>query len=201
MRKLSPGITLRHSTTDNMESILQSESMSGINDEVHDMVCIGFGPASLAIAVALEDWIESTGLGRPDHGPRPKVAFLERQATFNWHVGMLLQAAKMQISFIKDLATARDPGSRFTFLNYLKEHGRLREFAQLNTFLPTRVEFADYMKWAAGHFAENVRYDHEVLQILPIKQNQRVSSFEIQARKRSTGDIVRLYAKHVIVGM
>ncbi|KAI7031412.1 hypothetical protein KC364_g8664, partial [Hortaea werneckii] len=57
------------------------------DDEVHDLVCVGFGPASLAIAVALHDILE-------DGQPRlrtysPKVRFLEKQQQFRWHAGML----------------------------------------------------------------------------------------------------------------
>ena len=60
--------------------------------EVFDLVCIGFGPASLAIAVALHD------LSVPAN-----VIFLERQSRFAWHAGMLLPGARMQISFLKDV--------------------------------------------------------------------------------------------------
>jgi hypothetical protein len=49
--------------------------------EVHDLVCIGFGPASLAIAIALHDTHDELPRGKP------KARFLERQATFHWHAG------------------------------------------------------------------------------------------------------------------
>ena len=87
------------------------------DDELHDLICVGFGPASLAIAVALYDALESKDPMLRSHDP--KVRFLERQEKFAWHAGMLLPRSKMQISFIKDLATLRNPRSRFTFLNYL----------------------------------------------------------------------------------
>ena len=60
--------------------------------KIFDLVCIGFGPASLAIAVALHD------LSIPAN-----VLFLERQPRFAWHAGMLLSGARMQISFLKDV--------------------------------------------------------------------------------------------------
>ena len=73
------------------------------DDEVLDITCVGFGPASLAIAVALHDEIESKN---PALTSRPlKVRFIERQDQFRWHAGMLLRGTKMQITFIKDLAT------------------------------------------------------------------------------------------------
>ncbi len=78
-------------------------------DAVQDLICVGFGPASLAIAVALHDALEAGSLA-----PTPKVLFLEKQEHFAWHAGMLLPGAKMQISFMKDLATLRNPRSAFT---------------------------------------------------------------------------------------
>ncbi|KAH0300800.1 hypothetical protein KCU71_g11777, partial [Aureobasidium melanogenum] len=82
-------------------------------NDVHDVICIGFGPASLAIAVALHDATKQTGKQPPQLRTQPKVAFLERQETFAWHAGMQIPGAKMQISFIKDMATMRNPRSEF----------------------------------------------------------------------------------------
>lgn len=50
------------------------------DNEAHDLVCVGFGPASLAIAVALHDALE--GDIPPLRTHRPKVRFLERQNGF-----------------------------------------------------------------------------------------------------------------------
>src|SRR5437016_2865927 len=122
-------------------------------EELHDLICVGFGPASLAIAVALHDVItgsRSQTKGIPGHLSRdwkPSVLFLERQSQFSWHAGMLLPGARMQISFIKDLATLRDPRSEFTFLNYLHRQHRLVQFCNLGTFLPLRLEYEEYMRW------------------------------------------------------
>ncbi|MBE3042286.1 SidA/IucD/PvdA family monooxygenase [Candidatus Bathyarchaeota archaeon] len=43
----------------------------------------------------------------------PRVLFLDKEARFAWHAGMLLRGATMLISFLEDLATLRDPRSRF----------------------------------------------------------------------------------------
>ncbi|NOJ47631.1 lysine N(6)-hydroxylase/L-ornithine N(5)-oxygenase family protein [Bradyrhizobium sp. WSM 1744] len=45
--------------------------------------------------------------------------------------GMLLPGSDMQISFLKDLVSLRDPTSPFTFLNYLHKRGRFAGFHQL----------------------------------------------------------------------
>ena len=54
---------------------------------------------------------------------------------------MMLDGAKMQISFLKDLATLRNPSSTYSFISYLHAHGRLATFVNLSTFTPSRVEF------------------------------------------------------------
>ena len=74
---------------------LPQNGSQGSGNEVFDLICVGFGPASLAIAVALRDLQISA-----------KILFLERQPRFAWHAGMLLPGARMQISFLKDVTLA-----------------------------------------------------------------------------------------------
>ena len=61
-------------------------------------------------------------------------------------------------SFLKDLATLRDPASKYTFLSYLHslEPSRLLSFISRSTFEPTRREFADYLAWAARKAAREL---------------------------------------------
>lgn len=139
------------------------------DEELHDLVCVGFGPASLAIAVALYDALEAKDPTMKTH--KPNVRFLERQQSFAWHAGMLLPGARLQISFIKDLATLRNPRSRFTFLNYLHKKDRLVSFTNLATFLPPRVEYNDYLCWCASHFLDVVDYDRTVQKVEPGSQD------------------------------
>jgi len=68
-------------------SALSSNLKPVDSDELHDMICVGFGPASLAIAVALHDALDDSQRShvlRSLHDRPPKVAFLERQSQFNW---------------------------------------------------------------------------------------------------------------------
>ncbi|KAF2761325.1 L-ornithine N5-oxygenase sida, partial [Pseudovirgaria hyperparasitica] len=174
-------------------------------DDLHDLVCVGFGPASLAIAVALHDSLDTPNICRDlpnlsEH--QPKVAFLERQPSFAWHAGMLLPGAKMQISFIKDMATLRNPRSEFTFMNYLHKNGRLVEFTNLGTFLPQRVEYEDYMRWCANWFNEVVEYDQEVVQIIPENLStgsQKVESFIVKSRNRRTNTMTERRTRNVVI--
>ncbi|KAI1473620.1 L-lysine 6-monooxygenase (NADPH-requiring)-domain-containing protein [Daldinia eschscholtzii] len=173
-------------------------------EDVHDLVCVGFGPASLAVAVALHDSINSGKLHNANTGSTPKVLFLEKQPKFAWHAGMLLPGAKMQISFIKDMASLRDPTSQFTFLNYLHKNGRLVEFTNLNTFLPSRVEYEDYLRWCASFFEDVVRYNSEVVSVSPAKgsdANGSVSAFTITSKDPKTGELTTYRSKNVLLAI
>ena len=176
-------------------------------DELHDLICVGFGPASLAIAVALHDMLTPTaaeGFLPKVPGKPPRVAFLERQSHFAWHAGMLLPGATMQISFIKDLATLRNPKSEFTFLNYLHHRRRLVHFSNLGTFLPLRLEYEDYMRWCASWFNDVVSYDQEVLDVTPETSSvgdAKAHSFAVRSKNQRTGDINSFKARHVVIAV
>lgn len=168
-------------------------------DSEFDLVCAGFGPASIAVAIAMNDALAAgeklTADGRP-----PKVLFLEKQPAFAWHPGMLLPGAHMQISFIKDLATLRDPRSEFTFLNYVHRNGRLIDFTNLDTFLPSRAEFEDYLRWCSSFFDHLAQYNSEVLSVAPVdREAGAVKTFNVQARNAKTGEIQNIRSRHVMI--
>jgi L-ornithine N5-oxygenase len=163
-------------------------------DEVLDLICVGFGPASVAIAVALHDAMEAGKVAQA-----PKVLFLEKQPQFFWHAGMLLPGAKMQISFIKDLASLRDPRSNFTFLNYLHKNDRLVDFINLSTFLPARAEYEDYLRWCARHFDDVVRYQSEVVSVSPVQEDGPHKVFAVTSRNIKTGATTTCRARNVVV--
>lgn len=170
---------------------------STADEELHDLICVGFGPASLSIAIALHDRLLESGSAFV-----PKTCFLEKQSGFAWHSGMLIPGSKMQISFMKDLATLRNPRSEFTFLNYLQTHDRLVHFANLGTFLPARLEFEDYMRWCASYFTDVVNYETEVLDITAShtdSESGKVDSFIVRSKNVKTGDITVRRARHVVV--
>jgi L-ornithine N5-oxygenase len=129
--------------------------------DVYDILGVGFGPANLALAICLEEEAEE---GRRDL----KRLFLEIKPRSVWHPGMLLEDSLIQISVLKDLATIRNPRSRFTFLNYLKTRGRLFEFLNLRDLFPTRIEFNDYLGWVAAELRESVRYGKQVVAVEPV---------------------------------
>ncbi|MFI6084275.1 lysine N(6)-hydroxylase/L-ornithine N(5)-oxygenase family protein [Streptomyces sp. NPDC051217] len=133
--------------------------MSVREHESYDVVGIGFGPSNLSLAIALEEY-RANGLGN-----EISALFLERQSSFGWHRNMLLPSATMQISFLKDLVTFRNPTSSFSFIAYLHASGRLPQFVNNQDFFPTRQEFHQYLEWAQAQVADRIEYGSEVTSI------------------------------------
>lgn len=182
-----------HINTTNVTPQTPLSPTSEPTPELHDLICVGFGPATLAIAIAIQDTFPAQSL--------PRCLFLEKQSHFAWHSGMQIPGAKMQISFLKDLATPRQPTSTFTFLSYLHSVGRLHAFINLSTFLPTRKEFEAYLKWCASKFEEKeqVRYGTEVIRVSPdMTEDGKVVSWEVIGRTFQ-GEILSWRTKNVVV--
>ena len=131
-----------------------SAERSTHENSVRDIVGIGIGPGNLGLAVAIEE-----------QAPELDALFVEARPEFNWHPGMLLEGSNMQISFLKDLVTVRNPQSRFSFINYLHHSDRLIDFINRQTFTPERVEFADYLRWIADHITVDTQYNTTVTSI------------------------------------
>lgn len=146
--------------------------------EIHDILGVGFGPSNIALAIALQERYGDAS----KKNSNVKACFLEKQPAFAWHPNMLLSHAHMQISFLKDLATPRNPKSDFSFLNYLHSKGRLQDFINLKTFFPSRHEFNDYLSWCAGHFDNQCEYDRDVFEILPEMQGNTVAYLRVRSR-------------------
>lgn len=154
--------------------------------QVHDLIGIGFGPSNIALAIALEEAAAS--------GTVLDALFLERRDRPSWHPGMMLPGARMQITFLKDLVTLRNPRSRYSFVNYLQEQGRLAAFINLQTFFPSRKEMADYIAWAADEVTADVRYGMVVERVT---QSDGISSVHV---RDSLGNTRVHRARAVVLG-
>jgi lysine N6-hydroxylase len=103
-----------------------------------DVVGVGLGPCNLSLAALLD----------PLTGVRAR--FFEARSTFQWHCGIMVPGAELQVSFLKDLVTLVDPSSSFSFLNYLATQGRLYRFLIAHSDRCSRQEFEQYYQWAAS---------------------------------------------------
>ncbi|WP_256640934.1 lysine N(6)-hydroxylase/L-ornithine N(5)-oxygenase family protein [Streptomyces murinus] len=147
------------------------------SSRIHDLVGIGLGPFNLGLACLTEPIAELDAV------------FLESKPDFEWHAGMFLDGAHLQTPFMSDLVTLADPTSPYSFLNYLKEKGRLYSFYIRENFYPLRVEYDDYCRWAAGKLS-CVRFGTTVAEV----------SYEddLYVVRTAAGDLLR--ARHLVLG-
>ena len=160
--------------------------------DVLDLLGIGFGPSNLALAIAAAE--RAAG----DPGRALRASFVERQPRFGWHRGMLLDDATMQVSFLKDLVTPRNPASDFSFVSYLHQCGRLADFINHKTLFPLRLEFHAYLEWAAARVGDVVSYGHTVVDVEPVTDRGVVVAWDVVSRD-ADGDVVVRRARDLAV--
>lgn len=144
----------------------------------HDVIGVGFGPSNLALAIAIKEL--------RDAGQRPlNCLFIDKQQHYRWHGDTLASQSELQISFLKDLVSLRNPTSPYSFVNYLKQQGRLIDFINLRTFYPCRTEFNDYLRWVGDQFAHQALYGEEVLRLEPATHKGPVEHLRVVSRDAS----------------
>ncbi|TAE55879.1 MAG: lysine 6-monooxygenase [Nostocales cyanobacterium] len=127
--------------------------MNQINkDTIYDIIGVGIGPFNLGLAALLEPISEI------------KALFLEQKQEFAWHPGLLIESATIQVPFLADVVTMADPTSKYSFLNYLKEHSRLYHFYFWEDFHILRNEYNYYCQWVSQQL-KNCKFGQQVKEI------------------------------------
>jgi lysine N6-hydroxylase len=129
-----------------------SDFSSSAEARIFDFAGIGVGPFNLGLAALSEPVDGLDGV------------FLERRDSFDWHPGMMLEPVHLQVPFMADLVTLADPTSPYSFLNFLKQTGRLYRFYIRENFYPLRAEYNQYCQWVAGQL-RSVRFSTAVLEV------------------------------------
>lgn len=146
---------------------------------------IGFGPQGVAVAAAIADLAE-----RLDADFTDRVAFFEKASGPGWQTGLLFRNTDIQHHYLRDLATPRDPRSRFTFANFLKEQDRIFEFGSLvyggGGGAVSRIEWSEYVGWAAAQLDDYVTYDSPVSDL----RVKRVGDEDMIALMVPQGDVL-----------
>ncbi|RNL86964.1 lysine N(6)-hydroxylase/L-ornithine N(5)-oxygenase family protein [Halostreptopolyspora alba] len=150
----------------------------------HDFIAVGLGPFNLGLACLTDPIEELDGL------------FLEAKPEFDWHSGMLLEDSLLQTPFLADLVTLADPTSPHSFLNYLKQSGRLYSFYIRESFFPLRTEFNDYCRWAAGTL-DTVRFDRRVT---AITHDPEQGCYEVHTVSPATGTSHTYRGRRLVLG-
>jgi lysine N6-hydroxylase len=105
--------------------------------ERFDFIGVGAGPSNLSLAALAQPVTDLSAV------------FLDAKPRFQWHPGIMLPGAELQVSFMKDLVTLVDPTSRYSFLNFLVEQGRVYRSLVANGTSVSRREFEQYYHWVA----------------------------------------------------
>lgn len=152
---------------------------------VHEFIAIGLGPFNLSLACLTAPLKETSGL------------FLERGSGFTWHPGMLVERCTLQNPFLADLVSLADPTSRFSYLNYCKQQGRIYSCYVRENFYLTRQEYNRYCQWAAAQL-DSVRFHHEVTAITHDEQHQL---YRVSGHDPRTGRPFEHAARRLVLGI
>ncbi|WP_030681893.1 SidA/IucD/PvdA family monooxygenase [Streptomyces sp. NRRL B-1347] len=143
----------------------------------YDVIGIGLGPANLGLACLTEPLDDLTALFLE---PGPEGPAVDRCARTPG------KGAHLRTPFLADLVTLADPTSPYSFLNYLRESGRLYAFYLRENLYPLRAEYRDYCRWAAARLT-SVRFGTTVTEV--------TYDNGVHAVATSTGGVLR--ARHL----
>ncbi|MBG0856117.1 SidA/IucD/PvdA family monooxygenase [Streptomyces spinoverrucosus] len=162
-------------------------------EALRDLVGIGIGPLNLSLAALAHPLAELDAV------------FYEQRPTFDWHPGLLIDGATIQVPFLADLVTLADPASPWSFLNYLKTRERLFPFYFAERFHIQRTEYDAYCRWVA----ENLPGLHFRHQVDAVRWNAERDVFEVDyTRLDAEADadagaesLGRTYTRNIVLGI
>jgi lysine N6-hydroxylase len=154
-----------------------------------DLVGIGIGPFNLSLAALAHPLTHLDAV------------FYDQRPTFDWHRGLLIDGARIQVPFLADLVTLADPTSPWSFLNYLKARDRLFPFYFAERFHIQRAEYDAYCRWVADH-VPSLRFGH---QVDAVRWNPERDLFEVDfTQLDSDGEaeaLGRTYTRNIVLGI
>lgn len=150
----------------------------------YDIVGIGIGPFNLGLAALVEPVAAL------------RAVFFDRAAGFNWHPGLMLSNATLQVPFMADLVTMADPTSRYSFLHYMKECGRLYKFYIREDFFVLRKEYNAYCKWVVAQLT-SCQFSQEVTTVVYDEAEQL---YVVTVKQVQTGELQTYRARKLVLG-
>ncbi|CAM3822324.1 MULTISPECIES: lysine N(6)-hydroxylase/L-ornithine N(5)-oxygenase family protein [Flavobacterium] len=155
-----------------------------MQNTTYDFIAVGVGPFNLGLACLTQPIKDINGL------------FFDKNESFNWHPGMLLEDTTLQIPFLADLVTLADPTSPFSFLNYIKEQGKMYSFYIRENFLLLRNEYNQYCQWAIEKMS-NIYFNTEVIQI---DYSESEAYYMVTTKCTKTETITIYTTKKIVLG-
>lgn len=156
-----------------------------MDQKIYDFIGIGVGPYNLSLAALTEDM---ENLNR---------IFFDQTPKMEWHPGMLIEGADLQVPFMADLVTFADPTSRYSYLNYLKEHDRLYKFFFFQKLEVPRNEYNDYLQWATDQIS-GVYFGKKVVDCID-HSDDHGDYYELTILDTDTNETEAYFAKHVVM--
>ncbi|TFB21072.1 ornithine monooxygenase [Filobacillus milosensis] len=156
-----------------------------MDQKIYDFIGIGIGPYNLSLAALTEDMDDL------------ECIFFDQTPRMEWHPGMLIEGADLQVPFMADLVTFADPTSKYTYLNYLKEHDRLYKFFFFHKMEVPRNEYNDYLQWATDQI-DGLYFGHEVVDLIDHKDSDQ-PHYELIVLDTDRGKTESYYSKHVVM--
>ncbi|ELZ05411.1 monooxygenase [Natrialba asiatica DSM 12278] len=110
---------------------------------------------------------------------------------------MLLEGATLEVPFLADLVTLADPTSPYSYLNYLRETGRLYEFYFYETFQVPRREYNEYLRWVVAEL-ESCRFGREVT---AVRWDDERGHYVVTATHPETGERFEYRGENLALGV
>ena len=152
--------------------------------QIQDFIAIGVGPFNLGLA-CLTDTLDDVN-----------ALFLEQRAGFDWHPGMMLESAHLQTPFMSDLVTLADPTHPLSFLNYIKQQGRLYSFYIREDFFLMRSEYNQYCQWATQQVS-NIRFNTRVESV---EHDEATGIYTLTTQNTETNEKVQYQTRKLVLG-
>ncbi|WP_100333418.1 lysine N(6)-hydroxylase/L-ornithine N(5)-oxygenase family protein [Bacillus alkalisoli] len=154
--------------------------------KIYDCIGVGIGPFNLGLASLLagQDTVSSI--------------FFDKEDSFEWHPGMLIEQSDLQVPFIADLVSFADPTSPYSFLNYLHKTNRLYAFYYYRRFDIPRREYNRYAKWVVNQL-DNCHFGHSVVG-LNYKKLEEENVYEVIIKHTNSNEEKVYKARHIVLG-
>jgi lysine N6-hydroxylase len=152
---------------------------------IYDLMGIGIGPFNLGLAALAADI------------PGLSTCFIDSRESFDWHPGLMLPGARLQVPFYADLVTLANPQSRFSYFSFLHAKQRLFRFGVQDNPFPLRREYNEYGQWVAAqvphlHFGQHCK---------AVTYDEAAKVYGVRVLDSKTGERKMFHAKHLVIGI
>ncbi len=140
-----------------------------MQEKIYDVIGIGFNVSNIGLAISIAEQDADISM-----------LFIEQNSTSMWQPEMLIDGSDIQNAPHRDLITPVNPRSKYTFINFLFEQGRLFEYFNLGMSHPLRSEYSRYVKWCADDFSSSVIYEERVTAVTVEKSRADGHFFRVE---------------------